>query len=399
MAERKYKYFKVSEVFGPAKLGKYHNPKDLVFDNNGYYYICASNKNNGVNQKMPRVNGKNLYLTPQKIVSWGKQCPKFTYHDEPCVTGQGMYYLDMTNYNEETALYLCAVLAGACKDKYNYSNCLIGSVMNDITIPLPLTATSSIDWDFMTDYIRELEQERIRELEQERIRELDAYLKAAGLDSYELNAEDKRVLALYREALEHKDEPEKCELQFGEFLLPNIAELYTGNKFDKNKMKHSSPSVNFVSRTANNNGVSDFVDVVSGVDPYPAGCITLAFGGSIGSCFLQEQPFYTGQNVGVIKFGDDISNKSKLYFATVLRHKCQSSFTAFSDEINKHFKTDLSVDLPIDDQGMPDWIFMEKYIKAIEKVSIANVVKYKNKVIAATKQVVNGNSVSYAAAA
>jgi hypothetical protein len=34
------------------------------------------------------------------------------------------------------------------------------------------------------------------------------------------------------------------------------------------------------------------------------------------------------------------------------------------------------------------WVFMEKYIKAIEKVVIADVVKYKDEIIAKTKEVV-----------
>ena len=45
-----------------------------------------------------------------------------------------------------------------------------------------------IDWQYMED--------RIKELEEDRIKELDAYLKAANLDDYELTEEDKKVLSL-----------------------------------------------------------------------------------------------------------------------------------------------------------------------------------------------------------
>ena len=48
----KFKEFKVSDVFGKASLGKYHNPKTLHYDKDGYPYICASNKNNGVSLQM-----------------------------------------------------------------------------------------------------------------------------------------------------------------------------------------------------------------------------------------------------------------------------------------------------------------------------------------------------------
>lgn len=132
-----------------------------------------------------------------------------------------------------------------------------------------------------------------------------------------------------------------------EFLLHQIAKLENGNKFDKNKMTYKNPSVNFVSRTSNNNGISDFVDEICNIEPYPKGAITLAFGGSIGSTFLQEEPFYTGQNVGVIIFEDTVDYNAKLYIITAIEKACKERFIAFSDEINKHFKTDLSISLPI----------------------------------------------------
>lgn len=45
-----------------------------------------------------------------------------------------------------------------------------------------------IDWQYMED--------RIKELEEDRIKELDAYLKVANLEDYELTDEDKKVLSL-----------------------------------------------------------------------------------------------------------------------------------------------------------------------------------------------------------
>ena len=178
---------------------------------------------------------------------------------------------------------------------------------------------------------------------------------------------------------------------FKEFTLIDIATVEYGNKFDKNKMSRINPSVNFVSRTATNNGISDFVDN-NGTIPYKKGLITLALGGSVGSCFLQEQPFYTGQNVGVIDLGD-IDYHAKIYFTEALGYKCKKSFSAFGNEINKHLKTNLSVSLPIEQDGngnpvidvekkhhqkgyIPDWNFMQKYIEELEKERIEELEKY-----------------------
>lgn len=178
-----------------------------------------------------------------------------------------------------------------------------------------------------------------------------------------------------------------------EFRLVDIAKLSNGNRMDKNKMTHLNPSVNFISRTATNNGISDVVDIIDGIAPYPAGCITLAFGGSVGSCFLQEEPFYTGQNVGVISLPDSITREAKIFLVSALEKKCKTSFHAFGNEINKHFKTDLSIKLPVKESEEIDWEYMEKYIKATEKIVIRDVVDWKDEMIKKTKEVVGGTYV------
>ena len=46
------------------------------------------------------------------------------------------------------------------------------------------------------------------------------------------------------------------------------------------------------------------------------------------------------------------------------------------------------ITIPIKSDGTPDFDYMERYIRAIEKIVIADVVKYKDKVIETTKKVV-----------
>ena len=48
----------------------------------------------------------------------------------------------------------------------------------------------------------------------------------------------------------------------------------------------------------------------------------------------------------------------------------------------------LSIELPITSDGTPDFDYMERYIRAIEKTVIADVVKYKDRIIKETKKVV-----------
>ena len=67
-----------------------------------------------------------------------------------------------------------------------------------------------------------------------------------------------------------------------------------GNKMDYYAMTSSNPKVNFMGRSAENNGVPSTVDCIAGIPPYKSENITVALGGSLGSTFLQKEDFYTG---------------------------------------------------------------------------------------------------------
>lgn len=141
-----------------------------------------------------------------------------------------------------------------------------------------------------------------------------------------------------------------------------------GNKFDKSKMNVSNPEVDFVSRSNNNNGISCVVDRIDSVEPYKAGNMTIALGGEyLGSCFIQKNDFYTSQNVNVLIPKWDMSDYVKRYISLIIFKESRTYYKAFEDELNRHMTTDFSILLPIEATGNPDWVYMENYIKLIEK--------------------------------
>jgi hypothetical protein len=105
------------------------------------------------------------------------------------------------------------------------------------------------------------------------------------------------------------------------------------------------------------------VDLIDGIEPFPDGTISLALGGSICSAFLQDKPFYTGQNVAVMTPSRPLSNFNKLFLCTMIYNE-RIKYSAFCRELNVHLKT-FSMLLPVAKDGFPDWQFMENYIKAL----------------------------------
>ena len=87
---------------------------------------------------------------------------------------------------------------------------------------------------------------------------------------------------------------------------------------------------NYVSRDSNGNGVVGFVDEIEGEEPFPAGTMSLALGGSfLGSCFIQKEPFYTAQNVGILQEKEPLSIYSKLFIIKKRALGLEPSVTLF----------------------------------------------------------------------
>ena len=154
------------------------------------------------------------------------------------------------------------------------------------------------------------------------------------------------------------------------FLLKDICKITMGNKMDATAMTTNNPEYNFVGRSADDNGVAMKVDAVYTendelIEPYPAGCITIALGGSLGSTYLQKEPFYTSQNVSVLEFPKEVSDSAKLFLCTLIHNESLYKYFPFGRELNTHIRTDFGFTIPVDSDGNPNWQFMEDYIKAL----------------------------------
>ena len=144
----------------------------------------------------------------------------------------------------------------------------------------------------------------------------------------------------------------------------------TGNKFDKSKMSIINPSVNFIGRSSVNNGITCVVDTIKDVKPYKAGNMTVALGGEyLGSCFIQENDFYTSQNVNVLIPRWEMSFYVKKFISLIIFKESRTYYKAFEDELNRHMTTDFSILLPVDSEGIPNWTYMEEYMKNVEDVA------------------------------
>jgi hypothetical protein len=122
--------------------------------------------------------------------------------------------------------------------------------------------------------------------------------------------------------------------------LDQIFDIQYGSQLDLNKCVtcDKPEGYNFVNRSAKNCGVSARILEEENKKPFPAGLITVAMGGSVLSSFVQQESFYTGQNVKVLKPKQEMSDLLKLYYCYCIEQNI-FRFSTFGREANASFES------------------------------------------------------------
>ena len=371
---KNWKFFEFNKIF-EIKKG-FYNKKPEASGEGKIPFIGASDKNHGITE----------YYTYEEIESTSKTGvgnnasveEKIFKPNAICVTNNGSvgyaYYIEQEftcshdvnplylkngEFNYFTGMFVSSIIM---KDRYRWGYGRkwrpIRMANSKIKLPVVMRSGNFVlddkhtysndgyipDWDYMESYIKSL----------------DYKIPETGNTSipYELNTSD-----------------------WQEFLLIDLFYTSMGNGIDAINTTNTMPKYKYVTRNRNNNGIVDVVDKIEGEVPFDSGDMTLALGGSyLGSCFVQNAPFYTAQNVGVLKSKVKLSIYAKLFIATISRHECRVKYQAFGRELNSHFRRDFVLKLPALKDGygnfildedkkfsskgyIPDWNFMEKYIQ------------------------------------
>lgn len=125
-----------------------------------------------------------------------------------------------------------------------------------------------------------------------------------------------------------------------------------GNQFDFTKMEVCDNGINFISRGSTNNGFVAMVEKVEDVEPFPAGLITVTMGGSyLLASFVQPSPFYTAQNIKVLRPKVKMDLATKLYYCAAIQHN-RFRYHSHSREANSTFNEMLVPEL----NEIPFWV-------------------------------------------
>lgn len=145
----------------------------------------------------------------------------------------------------------------------------------------------------------------------------------------------------------------------------SYSEVFNIERGYYNKRPNQTGSLNFVSATAYNNGVTDKVvkDIVEKM--YDGNCITVVNNGQSTTCaFYQEKSFTCSHDVNILRIKNQEMTPFIAMFLIPLIRREKYRFN-YGRKWRYHRMQKTIIKLPIDNNHNPDWKFMEDYIKSL----------------------------------
>jgi len=110
------------------------------------------------------VTPDGLQTSPGGVISFGAENATFFYQEEPWCSGRDIYYIDTQHLSKYSCLFVAACLKPIA-DKYSYSFGLFPDLLRKEVIYLPTTESGTPDWDYMDQYMRQMEKKAKQLLE------------------------------------------------------------------------------------------------------------------------------------------------------------------------------------------------------------------------------------------
>lgn len=132
--------------------------------------------------------------------------------------------------------------------------------------------------------------------------------------------------------------------------LSTLFSVTYGVNLELNKMLVNDNGIPFVGRSDRNNGVTAQVELISDINPNPAGTLSVAGGGSVLATFLQLEPYYSGRDLFYLTSLVPMTDDQKLYYCACIRSNRYRY--SYGRQANKTLKELL---IPVL-EDIPDWV-------------------------------------------
>lgn len=330
LSEKEWGEFYIGDLFSVSRP-KARNKDDYIYGD--VPFVASGTVNNGV---MKCCKGKENEVLDAGNCLTVSPVDGSTFYQPMDFLGRGgagssILMLRSDSIQPDFGQFIARAVQQTCS-KYSYGHMGNKDSINRERVMLPVDDKGKPDYAYMTLYSTEV-----------RGRMLMRY---------------KNFIAEQLSQLEYKDIPALDKKKWGHFLIPDVFSNIQRGKRLKNA-DHVLGIIPYVSSTANNNGVDDYVEATAGTRSF-SDCISLANSGSVGTAFYEPFEFVASDHVTSLKH-EGMSKFVYLFLTTTIER--QGSNFNFNREINDARIKKMQVMLPVSDDGKPDYKYMEQYAK------------------------------------
>ena len=231
-------------------------------------------------------------------------------------------------------------------------------------ITLPILSNWELAYDYMENYIKEIEAYHIKEIE--------AYLQSTGLSDYELSKEEKLAL----ESILSSNSKN--------FRLDELFKIQRWNISDQKTIQESNrKDYVFVAQNDKDNGFVCYVEPNNNKIFNPS----IVIWRQTWTIYYQPQKFITTDWVLVlISKNNTLSSLVSLFLVSLLKKHFINSW--YSNTISAKKVSDLEITLPVDSDNQINFPLIETYIKATQKLVIKDLVDNINEKLKTYKEII-----------
>lgn len=312
-------------------------------------FVTRSSNNNGVSMFVDKLDDVEPYQKGCLTVALGGSIGATFVQELPFYTAQNVAVLiPKSEMSLECKLFIATVIKREADTKFiPFGRELNKYIRRNFSIKLPIIAEHQPDWQFIENYIHD-------------IPELNSFLSefAAIEKSSSLNDIIQSIVA----NLNDNTRFVTPSLNFNEWKKYKIGKLFNIEKgkrlTDADKVEGKLP---FIGAIDSCNGVSSYIDE----QPiHSSNVITVNYNGSVGEAFYQPVPFWASDDVNVLyPDGWELNPAIGLFICTVIRNEKYRFSYGRKWKLDRMEESEIW--LPSDNDGNPDWQYMEDYIKSL----------------------------------
>lgn len=326
-----WKEFKISDVFVKKHTKHYITIPEKQGD---IAVVTCQSVNNGV-AKYCEVEPETIFENAITVSTNGI-CFDCFFHDYKFTICRDVEVLFSPFLNVKNALFIIAVLKKQQK-KYSYGNKPRNNIVWNTKIKLPVDTNGNPDWEFMEKYIQKILEQEILKL------------------NIQTDFEKKPLeISKWR------------KFKIGEFFNIKRGERVVINELDTS-FKNNVNWYNLVTSSIFNNAVVGYHNQFN----TPAPSIVIATQANGGFSSYQDEKCWVLDTATSLTPKYDFLNKYVGLFLVAIFKKNMVKFT-YGNGAQPKIIEKLVIKLPVNNNGNPDWDFMENYTKVLWKSEITN---------------------------